>query len=379
VALRVIMDSLRYWVEEMRVDGFRFDLAVTTGRGRRAYDRNSAFFTALAQDPVVGTVKLIAEPWDVGEMDSYQVGNFPAPWRELNGRHRDTARRYWRGALGVTASFAKRLCGSQDMFAWDARPPTSSVNLLTSHDGFTLRDLVSYQSKHNLANGEDNRDGDNDNHSSNAGVEGDSDDPVVLSLRRRRARAMLAGLLVARGVPFLTAGDERWRTQLGNNNAYCQDNEISWIDWTPDPEAESLTDFTRRLLAFRRGHPVLRRAAFLGGRIDPSTGLRDVTWLTGGGGLLGHDAWHEDERRCFGMLLDDRPPLLLIFLADPDAELEFTLPGDTGSQWDLVFDSSLEAPFPDHAVTVTGAWKIQGPAVACLRLRDGKLPPVIPA
>lgn len=379
-ALRLILDSLRYWVEEMHVDGFRFDLAVTVGRGPGGgYQRDSAFFTALAQDPVLARVKLIAEPWDVGEMDSYQLGNFPAPWRELNGRFRDTTRRYWRGDDGSTASFAKRLCGSEDIFGWDRRPPTASVNFITSHDGFTLRDLVSYQHKHNEANGEDNRDGDADNHSTNGGAEGETDDAEVLARRERLARSLLASLLCAQGVPFLTAGDERWRTQGGNNNAYCQDNEISWVDWRAEATAARMTEFTRALLAFRREHATLRRPGFFDGRVRPESGLRDVTWLDGTGGLLDHDEWHEPGRERFGMLIDGERTLLLLFNRGRNAQ-SFVLPGAEDAVWKRVFDTALEHPFADGVVPkVGGEYVLECHTVACLELVSGSCLPLIPA
>ncbi len=378
-SLRLILDSLRYWVEEMHVDGFRFDLAVTVGRGAVGYDRESAFFTALAQDPVLARVKLIAEPWDVGEMDSYQLGNFPASWRELNGRFRDTTRRYWRGDEGSTASFAKRLCGSEDIFGWDRRPPTASVNFITSHDGFTLRDLVSYQHKHNEANGEDNRDGDSDNHSTNSGEEGETDDPEVRARRERLARSLLASLLCAQGVPFITAGDERWRTQGGNNNAYCQDNAVSWLDWSDSAPAQRMTEFTRRLLAFRQAHPVLRRRRYFDGHVRPKSGLRDVTWLDGGGGLLDHDEWHEPQRERFGMLLDGPEILLLLFNRGRKAH-SFILPGEEAALWHRVFDTALDAPFEKGlAARIGGEYLLECHTVACLRLESGSCLPLIPA
>ncbi len=378
-SLRLILDSLRYWVEEMHVDGFRFDLAVTVGRGPAGYDRESAFFTALAQDPVLARVKLIAEPWDVGEMDSYQLGNFPAPWRELNGRFRDTARRYWRGDEGSTASFAKRLCGSEDIFGWDRRPPTSSVNFITSHDGFTLRDLVSYQHKHNEANGEENRDGDADNHSTNGGVEGETKDVEVLARRERLARSLMASLLCAQGVPFITAGDERWRTQGGNNNAYCQDNKISWIDWEEDAVTRRMTGFTRQLLSLRRDRAVVHRPRYFDGHVRTRSGLRDVTWLDGSGGLLDHDEWHEAKRELFGMLLDGPQTLLLLFNRGSKARA-FVLPGEEGALWHRVFDTALDMPFEEGPLPLTaGDYLLECHTVACLQLETGSCLPIIPA
>jgi isoamylase len=375
-ALRLALDSLRYWVTEMHVDGFRFDLAVTVGRGETGYDRGSAFFTAVGQDPVLAQVKMIAEPWDVGEMDSYQLGNFPAPWRELNGRFRDTARRFWRGdSHGTAASFAKRLCGSEDIFGWDRRPPTASLNFITSHDGFTLRDLVSYHQKQNLANGEENRDGDHDNHSTNGGVEGETQDKEINAARLCRARALIASMICAQGVPFITAGDERWRTQKGNNNAYCQDNGISWVDWEESAMAKQMREFVQELLAFRRAHEVLRRTKYYSGLLDRDSELRDVSWLDGNGGLLDHEEWHETERRRFGMLLAG-PPVLLFLFSGADLPQAFPLPGGDNAEWELVFDTSREQPF-ERGVVVENPYPQQGPSVVCLRLVAGSCLPMI--
>lgn len=375
-ALRLAMDSLRYWVTEMHVDGFRFDLAVTVGRGENGYDRGSAFFTAVGQDPLLSQVKMIAEPWDVGEMDSYQLGNFPPPWRELNGRFRDSTRRFWRGdGNGAAASFAKRLCGSEDIFGWDRRPPTASVNFITSHDGFTLRDLVSYHQKQNLDNGEENRDGDHDNHSTNGGFEGETSDKVVNAARMKRAKALMASVICAQGVPFITAGDERWRTQKGNNNAYCQDNEISWVDWTEQKMATEMHEFVVKMLAFRRDHLALRRTAYFSGLLDQASDLRDVSWLDGNGGVLDHDEWHEVDRRCFGMLLAG-PPVLLLLTYSGEGSMEFPLPGGDEAEWEVVFDSSLVQPF-SAAKQAANPYVQQGPSVVCLRLAAGTCVPLI--
>ena len=261
--LQLLMDSLRYWVLEMHVDGFRFDLAATLARELHEVDRLSAFFDLIQQDPVVSQVKLIAEPWDVGE-GGYQVGNFPALWSEWNGKYRDSVRDYWRGADQTLGEFAHRLSGSSDLYASNGRRPSASVNFITAHDGFTLRDLVSYNEKHNEANGEDNRDGENHNRSWNRGAEGPTDDPAINALRARQQRNFLATLFLSQGVPMLLAGDEIGRTQHGNNNAYCQDNEMSWIDW--EHADQDLLYFTVSLLAFRRAHPVFRRRRWFQGR-----------------------------------------------------------------------------------------------------------------
>lgn len=364
VALRLILDSLRYWVEEMHVDGFRFDLGVTVARSKVGYDRESAFLVAVAQDPVLSKVKLIAEPWDVGEMDSYQVGNFPAPWRELNGRFRDTVRRYWRGDDGTMASFGKRISGSQDIFGWDLRPPTSSINFITSHDGFTLRDLVSYTQKRNEANGEENRDGDSESHSINCGAEGETDDPAVNQRRLQLARAFWVSLVAAKGVPFITAGDERWRTQRGNNNAYCQDNELSWIDWSDDPTSQALTRFVKELLRWRLNSPEMRADTHYTGHIDPQTGQRDITWLDEKGQMLSHEAWHQPNRNLFGMQIAGTQPSLLLFNRG-DEDSEFLLPT---SEWEFFFDTHVDEPFHDYRqIASSHTWKVHAKSVLCLK------------
>jgi glycogen operon protein len=283
-SLRLIMDSLRFWLTEMQVDGFRFDLAPTLAREDGGFDRMAAFFDLVAQDPVVSEAKLIAEPWDVGQGDSYDLGQFPPQWSEWNGKYRDVMRDFWRGKDGLIGEFATRLCGSPDLYRWDGRRPTASVNLVTVHDGFTLADLVSYDGKHNEANGEENRDGTNDNRSWNCGAEGPTSDPDVLALRARQSRAMLTTLLLSFGVPMLLGGDELGRTQRGNNNAYCQDNEISWFDWSA-ADAE-LTAFTKKLIALRRAHPVFRRQRYLTG-----IAAAELRWFTPGGTEMTEADW----------------------------------------------------------------------------------------
>jgi glycogen operon protein len=337
-ALRLVMDSLRYWVEVMHVDGFRFDLAATLGRRGDQFDYFAPFFQAVAQDPVLRNVKLIAEPWDIGP-NGYQVGGFPKPWRELNGRYRDRVRRFWRGDSGAAASFAKRLCGSQEIFSPSGRSPLSSVNFVISHDGFTLRDLWTYNEKHNEANGEENRDGDNNNHGWNGGVEGETDDEEINATRRKLARACLATMFCSLGVPFLCAGDERWRTQAGNNNAYCQDNEVSWLDWAKDDVTERMADFVADLIRFRLETPVLRRATHFNGRPDPLTGKQDVAWLDMDGTPLSHERWHDPQRRAFSAILDGT--LLLLFNTS-DEKVEFLLPP---GKWLPVFDTAQEPSF----------------------------------
>jgi isoamylase len=296
LTLQLIMDSLRYWVTEMHVDGYRFDLAPTLARQEGEFGARSAFFDLVSQDPVVSRVKLIAEPWDVGQMDSYDVGRFPPAWREWNGKYRDTMRDLWRSHPVGMREFATRFSGSADMYG-RARRPTASVNLITVHDGFTLRDLVSYDDKHNEANGQDNHDGTDDNRSWNCGAEGPTDDPTVLALRARQSRAMLTTLLLSFGIPMLLAGDEMGRTQQGNNNAYCQDNEITWLDWSaPDT---GLLAFTRRLIALRQAHPVFRRNRFLAG-----AEAADLRWYTPAGTYLEDGDWSDPNALAIALYLD---------------------------------------------------------------------------
>lgn len=301
--LQLVIDSMRYWVSEMHVDGFRFDLARTLIRAES--DRPNSFFDVIKLDPLLSRVKLIAEPWDVGP-DGYWVGRFPAPWAEWNGKYRDNVRKFWRGDSGQAAEFASRLMGSMDLYRHNGRRPFHSINFVTSHDGFTLRDLVSYNEKHNEANRELNHDGDAHNQSWNMGVEGPSDDPAIRDLRLRQIRNFLATLLISQGTPMLLAGDERGRTQGGNNNAYCQDNPISWIDWSPDPEAEQLVVFTKRLIELRRNHPLLHRRRFFQGPIGPSSAEYDVEWLSPDGQEIGPALWHNAELRCLGLLVNGR-------------------------------------------------------------------------
>jgi glycogen operon protein len=296
--LRLIMDSLRYWVSEMHVDGFRFDLAATLGReGDNRFDQLSAFFELVAQDPVIGQAKLIAEPWDVGQADSYDLGQFPAQWHEWNGRYRDSVRDFWRSKDVGVAEFATRFGGSSDLYGAARRRPTASVNLITVHDGFTVRDLVSYNDKHNEANGEDNRDGTDDNRSWNCGTEGPSDDPDVNALRARQSRALLSTLLLSFGLPLLLGGDELGRTQRGNNNAYCQDNEISWFDWA-HADAE-LLGYVKRLLTVRREHPVFRRKRFLAG-----AAADELRWFCAAGTPMSGEQWADPTMHAIAVYLD---------------------------------------------------------------------------
>ena len=298
--LQLIMDSLRYWVTEMHVDGFRFDLASALGREAHAVDRWGAFFDIIHQDPVLSRVKLIAEPWDLGE-GGYQVGNFPVGWSEWNGRYRDTVRKFWKGDGGVIGDFASRLTGSSDLYRHSGRSSRASINFVTSHDGFTLHDLVSYNEKHNEANLANNSDGDNHNLSWNCGVEGPTSDPGIVALRSRQKRNLLATLFLSQGVPMLLAGDEFGRTQSGNNNAYCQDNAVSWIDWSLPRAEEKLLEFVRRLIAFRHRHPVFRRSRFFRGRPVEGWNAKDIVWFGPDGAEMAETDWHDGGRRCLGV------------------------------------------------------------------------------
>jgi glycogen operon protein len=300
--LRLIMDSLRYFVTECHVDGFRFDLASALAREFYEVDRLSAFFDTIHQDPVLSQVKLIAEPWDVGP-GGYQVGNFPVLWGEWNGLYRDTIRDFWRGQAPV-AEFASRFTGSSDLYQEDGRSPFASINFVTAHDGFTLRDLVSYNEKHNEANLEDNHDGADDNRSWNHGVEGPTDDPQVNALRARQQRNFLATLLLSQGVPMVLGGDEFGRTQFGNNNAWCQDNELSWFRW--DEADEELLAFTKRLIELRKDHPVFRRSRFLAGRELLGSGLPDVWWFRPDGRRMAQRDWQRGDAHTLGVFLNGR-------------------------------------------------------------------------
>jgi glycogen operon protein len=363
-ALQLVMDSLRYWVEEMHVDGFRFDLAPTLARESDAVERSSHFLDVVHQDPVVSRVKLIAEPWDLGA-GGYQVGNFPVGWTEWNGRYRDAVRRYWRGDPGQLADLAYRLTGSSDLYQDDGRHPYASINFVTAHDGFTLADLVSYDRKHNEANGEGNRDGMDENLSWNCGVEGPTADPGVRALRDRQIRNFLATLLLSQGVPMLCGGDELGRTQGGNNNAYCQDNETSWYDWRLDDRQRALLAFTRRLLRLRREHPELRRRRFFQGRPLCQAGLKDIAWLRPDGGELTEAEWQRGSLRAFGVRLcgeamddvDERgepttaDTLVLLLNAEPET-VPFVLPdAHPGRTWEMLVTTESGEPdrSPRHA------------------------------
>ncbi|MFN2267399.1 MAG: glycogen debranching protein GlgX [Desulfonatronovibrio sp.] len=348
--LQMLMDSLRYWVLEMHVDGFRFDLASTLARELHDVDKLSAFFDLIQQDPVISQVKLIAEPWDIGE-GGYQVGNFPAVWSEWNGKYRDCVRDFWAGRDQTLGEFAYRLTGSSDLYAQDSRLPFASINFITAHDGFTLNDLVSYNKKHNEANGEDNKDGHNDEGSWNCGVEGPTDDSEILELRGRQQRNFLVTLFLSQGVPMLLGGDEISRTQNGNNNAYCQDNEISWYDWANMDQ--ELLDFTRKLIKYYLKHPVFRRRKWFQGRKIHGQEIKDIAWFTPGGKQMSEENWGQDSAKSLGVYLNGGAipnpnpkgepvtdySFYLIFNAH-DREMEFTLPPEYwGTDWHKDLDT----------------------------------------
>jgi glycogen operon protein len=347
----MVTDSLRYWVTEMHVDGFRFDLATILAREPGGFDYESGFLKACRQDPILSGVKLIAEPWDCGP-GGYQVGGFPPGWAEWNDKYRDTVRDFWRGEEGVAPNLAARITASGDMFNHRGRRPWASVNFIAAHDGFTLHDLVSYNEKHDKANGENNQDGSSDNRSWNCGAEGPTDDPEVCALRERQKRNMLATLLLSQGTPMLVAGDEFGRTQGGNNNAYCQDNDISWVNWEIGASGAALIEFVRKLTTLRRTLPVLHRGRFLTGQYDHDLDIADVKWISAVGTELTPEQWDDASMRCFGLVIDGRAPvsgirrpasdatLLLVFNAYHDV-VEFTLPDITGSdQWTCMIDTN---------------------------------------
>jgi isoamylase len=347
----MVTDSLRYWAQEMHVDGFRFDLGTILAREPGGFDNQSGFLKAVTQDPTLGKLKLIAEPWDCGP-GGYQVGGFPPGWAEWNDHFRDTVRGYWNSETSAGA-LAPRLCASGDIFNHQGRLPWSSVNFITAHDGFTLADLVSYNEKHNEANGEDNRDGTSDNRSWNCGAEGPSDDPEILALRGRQARNFLATLLLSQGTPMLLAGDEFARSQRGNNNAYCQDNEIGWVDWNLSERGQSLMQFVRQLTALRQKFPILRRRRFLTGQYDEELHVKDVTWISAAGEEMQQQDW-DAGAKCFGMLMDGRSrahglrergtdaTLLMVFNSHHEPA-DFILPPCNGVRaWALLLDTLID-------------------------------------
>jgi isoamylase len=345
-ALMLVMDSLRYWVQEMHVDGFRFDLAATLARELHEVDRLGAFLDIIQQDPVLSQTKLIAEPWDLGE-GGYQVGKFPVGWAEWNDRYRDAVRSYWKGDGGLIGELAYRITGSSDLYERSGRRPYASINFVTAHDGFTLRDLVSYNSKHNEANGENNRDGTDNNRSWNCGVEGPTDDPAVNALRSQQSRNLIATLLLSQGIPMLLAGDGIGHTQQGNNNAYCQDNEISWLNW--DNKDEALLAFLQRMIAIRKRHPVFRRRNFFQGRPIKGAEVKDILWVNPDGAEMTDQEWNEASARCMG-----------VFFAG-EALVEYTERGQSVKDGNFILLLNAhheEIPFTLPAVAAERDWRV---------------------
>ena len=378
--LQLVMDSLRYWAEEVHVDGFRFDLATILAREPHGFTEEGRFLDAIRQDPVLAGVKLIAEPWDCGP-GGYQVGRFAPGWAEWNDRFRDTVRAFWQGEGGKIPEMAARITGSADLFDRRGRKPWASVNFITAHDGFTLNDVFSYDDKHNEANGEDNRDGHSHNISHNYGVEGPTDDEAINAVRFRQIRNMLATLLLSRGTPMLLAGDEFARTQGGNNNAYCQDNEISWLDWEGiDGARADLARFTQRVIALRQALPLLHRGRFLIGAEDPETGIKEVAWLTPAGDEMTEEHWDDGNARCFGLLLDGRAretgvragsdAALLMVLNAHDDVVGFTLPDAVGGRdWVCLIDTNREGLREMPRLPIGHVYEVTGRSVLLFMLR----------
>jgi isoamylase len=382
-SLQLIMDSLRYWVTEMHVDGFRFDLASTLAREFYDVDRLSVFFDLVHQDPIVSRVKLIAEPWDVGE-GGYQVGNFPALWTEWNGKYRDTVRDFWRGEGSTIGEFASRLTGSSDLYEGNGRKPYASINFVTAHDGFTLHDLVSYNDKHNEANGEEGRDGESTNRSWNCGVEGPTDDLDIVALREQQKRNFLTTLLLSQGVPMIVAGDEMGRTQDGNNNAYCQDNPISWVDWAEVRENSILLDFTRRLSALRANHPVFHRRRYFQGRASRgSGGLDDIVWLNPSSEVMSQEDWDNGWARSLGIFLNGhaiptpdrrgnrvRDDSFLLFFNAHYEPVDFTIPAqEFGEAWEIAVSTAepLADNIDDSGFKAGGSVEVEPRSILVLR------------
>jgi glycogen operon protein len=381
--LQLVMDSLRYWVNEMHVDGFRFDLATALARDGSGFNKFQAFFKAIQQDPVLSQVKLIAEPWDIGE-GSYQAGNFPVPFSEWNGKFRDAMRSFWRGDEGLISEIGYRLTGSPDLYQHDGRRPYASVNFITAHDGFTLNDLVSYNDKHNEANGDENCDGEGHNRSWNCGAEGPTDDPKINNLRRQQRRNFLTILFLSEGVPMLLGGDEFGRTQNGNNNAYCQDNEISWFNW--QRRDNQLFEFTRRLIEFRKQHPVFRRPKFFQGKRVGGSETKDVMWFNPGGNEMSEQEWNSPFVRWLGMLIsgdvDDvvdshgepvRDDTFLLLINAHYEAIPFLLPGEEKLEWEQILDTAIEEGFLKKPAKFSSGDDVdlRGRSTALLRLTRG--------
>ncbi len=379
--LQLIMDSLRYWIIDMHVDGFRFDLASALARELHDVDKLGSFFDIIHQDPIISQVKLIAEPWDVGP-GGYQVGNFPVGWAEWNGKYRDTVRRFWKGVGGQAAELAYRLSGSSDLYAGSGRRPHASINFVTAHDGFTLNDLVSYESKHNEANGEDNNDGERNNESMNFGVEGETDEEAVIEAREKQKRNVLATLLLSQGVPMLLGGDEIGRTQHGNNNGYAQDNEISWFSWQPARRDRQLLAFTRALIRLLKGHPVLRRRRFFQGRQIRGSRVKDLTWFGLDGAEMTDEQWQAPGVKTLGVqfagdAIEERGPrgervtddTLLVILNADERPVAFTLPNhEAAKRWEVVFDTVHPTFTAAHGEFDGGAvYRVAERSVVCLR------------
>ncbi len=379
--IQMVTDSLRYWVTETHVDGFRFDLGTILAREPNGFDNQSGFLKACSQDPVLGTVKLIAEPWDCGP-GGYQVGGFPPGWAEWNDKFRDVTRDFWKGEAPA-AAIASRMCASADLFNHQGRRPWACVNFVTVHDGFTLNDWASYNDKHNDANGENNRDGSSDNRSWNCGAEGPTDDPAINELRGRQMRNMLATLLLSQGTPMLLAGDEFARTQDGNNNAYCQDSPISWVNWDIPESGRDLIRFVQKLTRLRREFPILRRNRFLTGALDTELDIRDVTWINANGAAMTDSEWADKAMLCFGMLIDGRAQatgikqrgsdttVLLILNAYHDV-VQFTLPDCNGcAGWTLLFDTNIPDEEKTEIFPVGDKYEITGRSVLAFQLTAG--------
>jgi isoamylase len=376
--LQMVMDSLRYWILEMHVDGFRFDLAPALARELNAVNRLASFFDVIHQDPVISQVKLIAEPWDIGN-DGYQIGKFPILWSEWNGKYRDAIRKYWKGDAGQTSKLAHRLSGSADLYEANGKTPTASINFVTAHDGFTLNDLVTYQEPRNEANGEDNRDGEKNNRNWNCGAEGPTEDEAINALRRRQRRNFLATLFLSQGVPMLCGGDEYGRNQNGNNNAYCQDNETTWFEWNRDEHAQRLTEFVRALAQLRKEHLVFRRSQFFKGRPLRDSKIEDVKWFGPSGNSMTDAEWNGDFVRCLAMFLNGETraangdivkdnSFMICFNAEHEAQ-EFQLPQLEGAQWELVLNTALEEGFLPKPSKIENAIKLEPRSVCLFKTR----------